>query len=196
MSSVAPGQTVVAIGAPISFSLRNSATIGIISGLNRNQSNCYRPIQSDATLNHGNSGGPLINMNGEVVGMGTQGIIGVGVSGLYFSVTAGTLKYALDQFEKYGRIRRPSIGATLSESWLAEYDLPSDTGLEIKDIKKGSAAEKAGLEIGDAIVAVGDVYLNTIIDLNEALKSYLPGDSIPLKIKKGNSVFTVNVKAD
>ncbi len=196
MSSVAPGQTVVAIGAPISFSLRNSATIGIISGLNRNRSNCYRLIQSDATLNHGNSGGPLINMNGEVVGMGTQGIVGVGVSGLYFSVTADTLKYALAQFEKYGRIRRPTLGTTLSESWLAEYDLPSDTGLEIKDIKKGSAAEKAGLEIGEAIVAVGDVYLNTIIDLNEALKSYLPGDSIPLKIKKGNSVFTVNVVAD
>ena len=196
MSEVMPGQTVIAIGSPISFSLRNSATIGIVSGLNRSQSNCYRLIQSDATLNRGNSGGPLVNLKGEVVGMGTQGIVGIGVSGLFFSVTADTLKFAIDRFEKYGRIIRPNIGFTLSESWLAEYDLPSDSGLEIKDISKNSPAEKAGLTVGDSVVAVGETYLNTIVDYNEALKAYLPGDTIPLKIKKGNSVFTVNVVAE
>ncbi|MDP4118160.1 MAG: trypsin-like peptidase domain-containing protein, partial [Bacillota bacterium] len=123
MSTAEVGQTVIAIGTPISFSLRNSATIGIISGLNRSADNAYRLIQSDATLNGGNSGGPLINLKGEVVGMSTQGIVGVGVSGLYFSVTADTIKYALDHFEKYGKIRRPKLGATLSEGLLAKYDL-------------------------------------------------------------------------
>lgn len=193
MNSVEVGQTVIAIGTPISFSLRNSATVGIISGLNRTHDNPYRLIQSDATLNRGNSGGPLLNLKGEVVGMGTQGIVGVGVAGLYFSVTADTIRYALDHFEKYGRIRRPQLGAALGEGWLAKYELPSDEGLTIKEIKKDSAAEKAGLKIGDAIMGIGDVKFGTIIDYNEAMKAYLPGDTVPFKIRSGNSVYTVNV---
>lgn len=193
MSTVTVGQTVIAMGAPISFSLRNSATMGIISGLNRASTNSYRLIQSDATLNRGNSGGPLINLKGEVVGMGTQGIVGVGVSGLYFSVTADTIQYALDHFEKYGRIRRPQLGATLKESWLAEYDLPSDEGLAIKKLEPGMAAEAAGLQVGDGILGIGNEKFNTIIDFNEAMKNYLPGDTVPFKVKRGNNVITVNV---
>ncbi len=193
MNTVEVGQTVIAIGTPISFSLRNSATVGIISGLNRSSDNSYRLIQSDATLNRGNSGGPLLNLKGEVVGMGTQGIVGVGVSGLYFSVTADTIEYALDHFEKYGRIRRPVLGAVLGEGWLAKYDLPSDEGLVIKEVQKDSAALKAGLESGDAIMGIGDVKFATIVDYNEAMKAYLPGDSVPFKIRRGNSVYTVNI---
>lgn len=193
MSNVEVGQTVIAIGTPISFSLRNSATIGIISGLNRSSSNPYRLIQSDATLNRGNSGGPLVNLKGEVVGMGTQGLVGVGVAGLYFSVTADTLKYALDHFEKFGRIRRPDLGAVLGESWLAEYDLPSDEGLTIKEVYKGGAAAQAGLEVGDAIMGIGNIRFGSIVDYNEAMKAYLPGDTVPFKVRSGNSVYTVNV---
>lgn len=193
MSTVEVGQTVIAIGTPISFSLRNSATIGIISGLNRSNDNPYRLIQSDATLNRGNSGGPLINLKGEVVGMGTQCIVGVGVSGLFFSVTSDTIKYALDHFEKYGRIRRPNLGAVLSEGWLAAYDLPSDEGLTIKTVYNGSAAEKAGLKSGDAIMGIGNIKFSTIVDYNEAMKKYIPGDTVPFKVRSGNSVYTVNV---
>jgi len=193
MSTVEVGQTVIAIGTPISFSLRNSATIGIISGLNRSNSNPYRLIQSDATLNRGNSGGPLVNLRGEVVGMGTQGIVGVGVSGLFFSVTADTMEYALEHFEKYGRIRRPQLGAVLSEGWLAQYDLPSDEGLVIKEVYAGSAADKAGLKVGDAIMGIGNIKFGCITDYNEAMKEYIPGDTVPFKIRRGNSVYNLNV---
>ncbi len=192
INTVEVGQTVIAIGTPISFTLRNSATIGIISGLNRTTNNPYRLIQSDATLNGGNSGGPLVNLKGEVVGMGTQGF--QGVSGLYFSVTCDTIQYALNHFEKFGRIRQPILGATLSEGWLAKYDLPSDEGLIIKSVVENSPAAVSGLVAGDSILAVNSVPVSTITDYNEALKPFVPGDTVQYKIKKGNSVITVNIK--
>ncbi|MDP4119179.1 MAG: PDZ domain-containing protein, partial [Bacillota bacterium] len=117
----------------------------------------------------------------------------VGVSGLYFSVTADTIKYALDHFEKYGKIRRPKLGATLSEGLLAKYDLPSDEGLKIKTMEKSSAAALAGLQVGDSLMGVGNMTFSTIVDYNEAMKAYLPGDTVPFKVKKGNSIITVNV---
>ncbi len=193
-NQVQVGQTAIAIGTPISFSLRNSATSGIVSGINRSSDNSYRLIQSDATLNKGNSGGPLLNLKGEVIGMGTQGIVGVGVTGLFFSVTSNTINYVLNHFEKYGKVRRPNLGVELSEGWLAEYDLPSDEGLVIKEIYNNSPASKSGLLEDDAIMGIGDVKFNTIVDYNEAMKNYLPGDTIPFKVRRGNSVFTLNVQ--
>lgn len=195
-SEVEVGQTVIAIGTPVSFSLRNSATSGIVSGLNRSSSNAYRLLQSDATLNKGNSGGPLLNLKGEVIGMGTQGIVGVGVSGLYFSVTADTIKYVLSHFEQYGKVRRVNLGAELKEGWLAKYDLPSDEGLKITHVEKGRAAYRAGLIEDDAIMGIGDVKFTTIVDYNEAMKNYLPGDTVPFKVRRGNSIITVNVLMD
>ena len=84
ISDITVGDPVVAIGTPMSFSLRNSATTGIISGINRSIDSEYAFIQSDAAINGGNSGGPLVNMKGEVIGINTVKISGVGVEGLSF----------------------------------------------------------------------------------------------------------------
>ena len=101
MSQVEVGMPVIAIGTPLSFSLRNSASKGIISGINRSTDSEYRFIQSDAAINGGNSGGPLVDMNGKVIGINTVKYVGYGVEGLSFSIPIDTVKYVLGHFEKY-----------------------------------------------------------------------------------------------
>lgn len=195
-SSITEGTTVMAIGTPLSFSLRNSVTLGIISGLNRTIDNTYRFIQSDAAINSGNSGGPLINMKGEVIGINSVKYRGVGIEGLSFSIPVDTVLYAMDHFFKYGRIIRPYLGAELEEGVAARYGLPSSEGLTISKIYDGSPAEKAGLLEDDVIVEMNGVKLTTIIDYNEETKKYMPGDTVIFKVIRDEETIEVSVKFD
>ncbi len=190
------GRRVVAIGTPLSFSLRNSASEGIISGLNRSADGEYRFIQSDAAINGGNSGGPLVDMDGKVIGINTVKYVGYGVEGLSFSIPVDTVKYVLSHFEKYGKVRRPLLGAVFMEGVAARYGLPSNEGLTISEITEGSPAEKAGLKTDDVLNAVGDTEITTIIDYNEEMKKYLPGDSTVLSILRNNTTLYVKVTFD
>lgn len=194
MSGVEVGMPVIAIGTPLSFSLRNSASKGIISGINRSTDGEYRFIQSDAAINGGNSGGPLVDMQGRVIGINTVKYIGYGVEGLSFSIPIDTVKYVLGHFEKYGKVRRPYLGAVFMEGVAARYGLPSNEGVVISKVEKDSPAEKAGLQIDDVIKSVNGVNITTRIDYNEEVKKYLPGDSTIIVIereKKENKVKVV-----
>ena len=193
MSDVVVGQPVVAIGTPLSFSLRNSATKGIISGINRSVDGEYRFIQSDAAINGGNSGGPLVNMDGEVIGINTVKYIGFGVEGLSFSIPVDTVKYTMKQFEKYGKVRRPYLGAEFMEGVAARYGLPSSEGLTVTEVYKDSPAAKAGLMMDDVVKAVNSVYITTKIDYNEEMKKYLPCDSAELTIDRDGSTIKIKV---
>lgn len=194
MTSVAVGQEVVAIGTPLSFNLRNSATKGIISGMNRSTDGEYRFIQSDAAINGGNSGGPLVNMKGEVIGINSVKLIGFGVEGLNFSIPVDTVKYAISHFEKFGKIKRPYMGIVFSESITSQYGLPSTTGgLLIRDIIERSPAEQYDIQVDDKLVSVNGVKVNSIIDYNEEMKKYLPGDKATFKLIRNNKQLTVKV---
>ncbi len=194
MTSVAVGQEVVAIGTPLSFNLRNSATKGIISGMNRSTDGEYRFIQSDAAINGGNSGGPLVNMKGEVIGINSVKLIGFGVEGLNFSIPVDTVKYAISHFEKFGKIKRPYMGIVFSESITSQYGLPSTTGgLLIRDIIERSPAEKYDIQVDDKLISVNGVKVNSIIDYNEEMKKYLPGDKATFKLIRNNKQLTVKV---
>lgn len=184
IDSIMLGETVVAIGTPLSFSLRNSATKGIVSGMNRSVDGQYRFIQSDAAINGGNSGGPLVNMEGQVVGINTVKYIGFGIEGLSFSIPVDTVKYVLEHFEKYGRVRRPYLGADFTEGVAARYGLPTTEGLTVIAVEEGSPAENAGLEADDIIKAVDGVKLSTKIDYNEEMKRYLPGDTAYFTVER------------
>jgi len=92
------GRTVLAIGTPVSLSLRNSASIGIISGINRGIGSPYSLIQTDAAINPGNSGGPLVNLKGEVIGINSSKFAATGIEGLGFSIPLNTINYVLKQF--------------------------------------------------------------------------------------------------
>jgi serine protease Do len=192
-SDIEEGKRVVAIGTPLSFSLRNSASEGIISGLNRSADGAYRFIQSDAAINGGNSGGPLVDMKGRVIGINTVKYVGYGVEGLSFSIPVDTVKYVLGHFEKYGKVRRPYLGAEFMEGIAARYGLPSNEGLTISEIEKDSPAEAAGLQQNDILKAVGDVEVTTVIDYNEEMKNYLPGDRAELTILRNNTAIKVSI---
>ena len=187
------GKQVIAIGTPITFSLRNSATVGHISGLNRSVGEPYRLVQTDTAITHGNSGGALINMNGELVGITSSGYSGTNTN---FAVPVDTVKYVLNQFELYGKVRHISFGAEFQEDWLAELGVPSEAGLTIKGLEKSSPLAKASFETGDVLVSVDDVAINSIVELNELMKNYLPGDTVKVGVKTNGEIKYADIVLD
>jgi len=183
--AIRTGDTVVAIGTPLSFSLRNSASKGIISGVNRGLSSEYALIQTDAAINFGNSGGPLVNLKGQVVGINSSKFAGVGIEGVGFSIPANTVKYVIDQFDQYGKVRRIGINATLEESWAARRGLPTKDGLKVTGASGTTGAE--GLAAGDVIFSIGGVAVHSQVDCNECMKKYKSGDKPEFAIKRGGS---------
>lgn len=187
------GKQVIAIGTPITFSLRNSATVGHISGLNRSVGEPYRLVQTDTAITHGNSGGALINMNGELVGITSSGYSGTNTN---FAVPVDTVKYVLNQFELYGKVRHISFGAEFQEDWLAELGVPSEAGITIKGLEKSSPLAKASFKTGDVLVSVDDVAINSIVELNELMKNYLPGDTVKVGVKTNGEIKYADIVLD
>lgn len=150
-SQLRPGQEVLAIGSPLG-AFTNSVTAGIVSGLGRNQLYSNSPtcqsysnlIQHDAAINEGNSGGPLFNMQGEVVGVNTLGVpmssSGVPVQGLFFAVPSSTVQTAVQQMIETGTVMQPYIGISyfaIDSVMANQYDLPIDHGIIIDEIENG-----------------------------------------------------------
>ncbi|WP_246303274.1 trypsin-like peptidase domain-containing protein [Paenibacillus plantarum] len=193
-SDIKVGETVAAIGTPISFALRNSVTVGIVSGLDRSVSSQYQLIQTDAAINPGNSGGALINMKGEVIGINTMKYADIGVENLGFAIPVDTVKYVLKHFELYGKVKRAYTGLELEESWEAVVGLPSSTGLRVTYVDADSPAAEAGIEQDETLVSVGPNSVKTLVDYNEAIKKYLPGQSVDIKLQSGSATLTKTVK--
>ena len=192
-SDINIGNTVIAIGTPISFSLRNSATIGIISGINRGLGSYYRVIQTDAAINPGNSGGPLVNLNGEIVGINSNKFVGAGIEGMGFSIPVNTIQYVLDQFSKFSKVVRPYLGAIFEEDWIAQVGLPSNNGITINSIEVKSPAAINGLKVKDILLSINDNKINSIVDFNEALKKYGPNSKVVFKIKRNGIIQNLSV---
>ena len=180
MATVKSGKTAIAIGTPVSMSLRNSVTKGIISSPAVSLSDSYyRLIQTDTTINPGNSGGALINTKGELVGITSSKFVNINIENIGFAIPIDTVKYALAQFEAYGEIKRPDFGITLEQSWEAKTGLPTTKGLVVKKAPNGILSE------GDVIIKVNDIRVSSIVDWNEAVKTTYNGDSLNITYKKG-----------
>ncbi|MDQ0724074.1 serine protease Do [Paenibacillus sp. W4I10] len=188
-SQTTVGETVIALGTPISFSLRNSATVGVISGLNRGVEATYRLIQTDTAINPGNSGGPLVNLKGEVVGINSMKFSAVGVESLGFSIPVDTVQYIIDQFFQYGKIKRASLGLQLEESWSAIVGLPTDDPLTITGVLSPEAM-KAKIKEGDVLYSVAGKRVSSVVDINELLKKYLPGQKVKLLMQSDGDIVT------
>jgi S1-C subfamily serine protease len=156
------GQLVIAIGNPLGF--QHTVTAGVVSALGRSlpsQSGRMMDgmIQTDAALNPGNSGGPLINANGEVVGVNTATI--QGAQGLCFAIGINTAKEVANQLIRFGKVKRAWLGLSMQQIDLvpklrAINELQNRTALFITDVAKGSPAEKAGIISGDILIAFND----------------------------------------
>ncbi len=192
MDNISAGDEVIAIGTPLYFGWSNSVTKGIISGLNRPVDETYTYLQTDASINPGNSGGPLINMKGRLVGINTLGIMFF--DGISFSIPVENVEYFLDQYNKYGKIRRVYTGLEFEESWLALVGIPSDQGLKVIGIKEDSIFEKDKVQEGDILESIDGKSVTSIASHNEVLKKKLPGDYIKLTFSRNSIQFTIKAK--
>ncbi|WP_238392384.1 S1C family serine protease [Paenibacillus antri] len=185
---VRPGETAIAIGTPVNFSLRNSATVGVISGVNRSVNSTYRLLQTDAAINPGNSGGPLLNASGEVVGINTLKFVDVSVDNTGFSIPANTVAYIVDHLKKYGIVKRAYVGFELEESWEAVVGLSTSKPMTVTYVDPASPAAKAGVKKGDALYSIDQSKVVTKVDLNEKLKSYMPGAKVTVTMLSGGDI--------
>lgn len=195
------GQTVIAIGNSLG-EFGNSVTKGVISGLKRGivaggfrgGENLENVIQTDAALNPGNSGGPLLNLSGDVIGINvaiTQGAQNVG-----FALPINNLKTVIDTFQKEGKISRPYLGVEymqITKDVSEKRALP--VGAFVRDIVDGSPAEKAGIKIGDIILKVDGVRLNDTDKTLSKVVSAIPiGKDIEILLDRNGRETTVKLK--
>lgn len=196
LQDIVIGKSVVAIGTPISFQNRNSASVGVISGLNRSIDGFYqyKLIQTDVAINPGNSGGPLVNTSGDVIGINS--ITTLNAQGLNYAIPVDTIQFVLNHFYKYGKVKRVTLGAEFEDDTVALYGLPSKNGLKITHIEKGSCSEKYGLKKNDYIYSINGTSVNTVVDLNEAVKGLLPGDKIKINLRRNGNTQSINLALD
>ena len=185
------GDSVCAIGDPLGIKFRGSLTDGIVSAINRDVAVGGRTmnlIQTNAALNSGNSGGPLINAYGQVIGINTMKIgaftDSAGVEGLGFAIPSALVKDVVDQIIRQGYVSgRPTLGLageTLSIFYQHYYHLPA--GLVITQVDQGSYAEYHGIQEGDILLAVDETRVTTMDDLNTILYGHQVGDVVTVVI--------------
>src|SRR5436189_1834582 len=197
--SIRVGQLVIAIGNPYGF--QATVTSGVVSALGRSlRSQSGRLIdniiQTDAALNPGNSGGPLVTSNGEVIGVNTAVIRPA--QGSCFAMAINTAKFVAGRLIKDGRIRRGYIGvagqnAPLHRMLVRSHDLPAATGILVVSIEPNSPAARAGLREGDLIVAFNDQAIAHVDALHRALTDYEPGVRANLTVLRGTEKIMLNI---
>ncbi len=192
------GQWVVAIGAPFGFD--NSVTAGIVSALGRNlPDDSYVPfIQTDVAVNPGNSGGPLFNLDGEVVGINSQIYSHSGAyEGISFAIPIDVAMNVGRQLQASGHVTRGRLGVGIQDvnQALAEsFGLDAPRGALVSKVESGGPADKAGLKAGDVILAFGDQPVDTAGQLPSIVAAAAPGTSVELKVWRDKSERDVSVK--
>lgn len=193
------GEWVVAIGNAEDLPGGPTVTQGIVSALGRSITTSdgithNELIQTDAAINPGNSGGPLLNMNGEVIGINSA--ILASAQNIGFAVSSATAIPIRDQLLKYGKVTWPWLGisgATLTSAIAAERGLSVTKGVLLSSIFRGSPADKAGLKPNDVIIAFGGEKINTIEQLQKAIRKHHVGDKVEVTYVRGKETQTATI---
>ncbi len=194
--SVQVGEFAMAIGNPLG--LTDSVTGGIISAVNREVSdedgNTYVAIQTDASINSGNSGGALVNSKGQVIGVNTLKLSGTGVEGVGFAIPINSTKEIYEQLIQYNKVKRPyiGIGGLDLDEQTAEYN-NLVIGVYVKTVDDFSAAEKAGLRIGDVIIEADGTKVTKMDELNAIKNKKQIGDTLKLKVYRSGKEKEITV---
>lgn len=208
-AALQPGEQVLAIGSPLG-NFRNTVTAGVVSALNRSVGSMEGLIQTDAAINSGNSGGPLINLNGEVVGINTlvvrsdfDGTGAAPVEGLGFSVPSTIFKRVVEQLIATGEVSYPFLGINyqmIDGDIAAQLNLPVQSGALIvaparggAAVQPGTAAAQAGLREGDIITAIGGTALDGNTSLRQLMLQHKPGDKVTLSVLRDGKESQVEV---
>lgn len=198
-SALQLGETVIAIGSPLG-NYRGSVTVGVVSGLNRKVDGTQQEnlIQTDAAINHGNSGGPLINLAGQIVGINTlvvrDSVGGAPAEGLGFSVPSNTVRSVAEQLISQGKIEYPFIGISYSDvtpQLAGEMNLTTKSGVIITQVTSDSPAAQAGLQIRDVVTAIDGNAINQDTSLRSLLFKYHVGDKVTLTVERNGQSMQV-----
>lgn len=205
------GDTVFAIGAPLDNEYSWTVTRGILSGKDRlvdvstgtSQTADWvmSVLQTDAAINSGNSGGPLANANGEVIGITNMKLVSSGVEGIGFAIPiSDAINYAKQLREK-GIIERPFLGISMLDATdtfnLSRYRISLDANQEgavVIETQKGSPASDAGLKLGDVITKIGDYEVTSVARLKYYLYKYAPGDKVEITYLREGKTKTATLK--
>ena len=181
------GEFAMAVGNPLG--LQSSITCGVVSAVNRevtdSDGKTYTLIQTDSAINAGNSGGALVNSQGQVIGINTLKLEGEGIEGMGFAIPINSTEDITSQLIQYSKVKRPYIGITgmdLDEETAKANNLV--VGVYVKAIDDFSAAEKAGLKIGDVIIQADGKDIKTMDELNEIKNSHQIGDQMTVKVNR------------
>lgn len=194
-SSVQVGEFAMAIGNPLG--MQSSVSSGMISAVNRkvtSDGKTYTLIQTDAAINSGNSGGALVNSKGQIIGINTLKMSGSGIEGMSFAIPINLAKPIYEQLIQYNKVKRPYIG--LSGRDLDEQTAKANNlvvGVYVLSVEEFSAAEKAGIKIGDVITSIDGKKITTMDELNEIKNNHSIGDEVKLTIYRNNSEKEISV---
>lgn len=220
-NDIAVGQDVLAIGSPMGSEYANTVTKGIISAKKRtlkvssgndssadsSSSTTTNVIQTDAAINSGNSGGPLINMAGQVIGINSMKLSsngeGSSVEGMGFAIPSNEVVQVINQLIKHGKVQRPTLGISMinlsnvtSDSQKNVLKLPSsvNTGVVVMSVSSDSDARNAGIKKYDVITKFGDSKIRSTGDLKSSLYRYKVGQEVKVTYYRGGSQHTTTVK--
>jgi len=201
-----PGETVIAIGSPLG-TFRNSVTVGVISATGRTLDtgegyNMENLIQTDAAINSGNSGGPLVNLAGEVIGVNTLVLRGSSSSGsasaegLGFAIPSDTVELISQQIIEKGYFARPYLGVgiqNVTSSIARRYNLAVEWGGYVTEVTTGSPAADAGLRVNDIITRIGNIEITEENTYLNALFAYRSGDEVEIEFYRNGQRLTATV---
>ncbi|MBI3912647.1 MAG: trypsin-like peptidase domain-containing protein [Chloroflexi bacterium] len=199
-NALEPGQIAIAIGSPLG-DYRGTVTVGVVSGLNRRVGRQNGLIQTDAAINNGNSGGPLINSLGQVIGINTLVVRNTNegnvAEGLGFAIPSNQVKEIVNQLLTKGRVDRPFIGITYQEldpQTAAAMNLPATTqGVVVMQVEAGSPAAQAGLKERDVVQAINSQKITPENPLASLLLGFKIGDPVTLTVLRDGKQISVKV---
>ncbi len=199
-----PGETVIAIGSPLG-DFKNTVTVGVVSATGRSIDTgkgyqIENLIQTDAAINQGNSGGPLVDLAGEVIGINTLIVRNSGsgavAEGLGFSIPINTAQAVAEQIIQKGYFSRPYLGVgyqPVTPDVAAAYNLPVQWGVYITKVVPNGPASKAGIQQGDFITKVGDVVMDETHSYLNVFFTYKPGDQVTLTLLRNGKEVQAQV---
>jgi S1-C subfamily serine protease len=198
-SRLEPGQIAIAIGNPLGF--ETTVTTGVVSALGRTMRSrsgrlIDQVVQTDAALNPGNSGGPLVNARGDVIGVNTAVVMGA--QGICFAISAGTAEWVASRLVRDGRVRRSWLGITAQSTRVpariaTANRLPRDSGVLVTGVQPGSPAAIAGLREGDVVVELHEAPIASADDLHRLLTDDRIGRMTPARVLRGGRAVTIAV---
>lgn len=197
-SEVKVGEVSIVIGNPLGFDLANSVTAGIISATNRTltiEDRTMNLIQTDASINSGNSGGPLINAYGQVIGITSAKVASTYGEGLGFAIPIDEATPIIDDLIAHGYVTgRPTLGISgenVTDVYSQYYDIPK--GFFVRNVESGSAAETAGIKVNDIVIGIQGKLIESIEEFNEYKQDYKAGDKIKISVYRDGKIIDKDV---